>query len=184
MSLQHINVKFFVDGALPVEEEEFINLFHRWVADQSTNELLIDVADYRHVPNGPSVVLVGLEAHYVLDNSQGRCGLLYNRIGALDGSDEERMSQAVHAAVIACQRLEQAFEGLRFKRDEFQILVNDRLVQASGEEAEAKAGIESFVTRSLGCSGAEFKYEGDKRCRIGCVVQLAQPLEFEKLVAV
>ena len=80
--------------------------------------------------------------------------------------------------------LEQAFEGLRFKRNEFQILVNDRLVQASGEEAEAKAGIESFVTRSLECSGAEFKYEGDKRCRIGCVVQLAQPLEFEKLVAV
>ena len=87
MNLQHINVKIFVDGELTVDPERFIELFHRWVATQAMAEMLIDVADYRHVPNGPSVVLVGHEADYVLDNTGGRYGLVYNRKAPLDGND-------------------------------------------------------------------------------------------------
>ena len=55
MNVQHVNVKFFVDGELNVDWERFIEVFHVWVAEQSTDELLIDVADYRHVPMGPGL---------------------------------------------------------------------------------------------------------------------------------
>ena len=60
MELQHINVKIYVEGDLPVDPAEFITVFHQWVKDKVLDELLIDVADYRHVPAGPGVLLVGL----------------------------------------------------------------------------------------------------------------------------
>ena len=42
MNLQHVNVKIFVDGPLTVDLERFINVFHRWTAEQSLDELLIE----------------------------------------------------------------------------------------------------------------------------------------------
>ena len=42
-------------------------------------ELLIDVANYAHVPKGPGVVLIGHGSDYFMDEGEGRLGLLYNR---------------------------------------------------------------------------------------------------------
>ena len=55
--------------------EQIVELFHQWVADQSMPEMLIDIADYRHVPDGPGSVLVGLESDYAIDHAGGRYGL-------------------------------------------------------------------------------------------------------------
>ena len=41
--------------------EPLIPIFHGWIQDQVSEELLLDVADYRHVPAGPGVMLIGLE---------------------------------------------------------------------------------------------------------------------------
>ena len=72
-------LKFFLDDASEVELEEFIPVFHDWIQTQQIEELLIDVADYRHVPHGPGVVLVAHDAHYAMDLAEGRLGLLYSR---------------------------------------------------------------------------------------------------------
>ena len=77
MELQHIAFKVFVEGDLTVDWEQFINVFHTWVAAQSMPEMMIDVADYRHVPNGPGVVMTGHEADYYMDNTGGEPGLRY-----------------------------------------------------------------------------------------------------------
>ena len=45
-------LKCFLDDASGVELEEFIPVFHDWIQTQQLEELLIDVADYRHVPQG------------------------------------------------------------------------------------------------------------------------------------
>ena len=67
MELQHVNVKLFVEGTLQVDPERFIEVFHRWIREHTLDEMLIDIADYRHVPAGPSVLLVGFEADYSLE---------------------------------------------------------------------------------------------------------------------
>lgn len=77
-SLQHINVKFFLKNEA-IDLEKAIRVFHNWIQEQKLDDLLIDVADYRHVPSGPGVILIGHNAHYALDNSDGRLGVLYNR---------------------------------------------------------------------------------------------------------
>ena len=94
MELQHVNIKIFVDGDLQVDLQRIIEVFHRWTAEQSMDEMLIDVADYRHVPAGPGVVLVGHEADYGLDNAGNRQGLLYNRKASIEGSNADRLGQA------------------------------------------------------------------------------------------
>jgi hypothetical protein len=133
--VQHINLKIFVeDAAAPGLANllaEAVPVFHRWIRDGVCPEMLIDVADYRHVPAGPGVLLIGHEANYSLDNRENRLGLLYNRKAPLDGDLQSRLEQAHGAALEACGRLEREapFAGkLKFDRNAIEVFINDRLL--------------------------------------------------------
>jgi len=62
IELQHINVKLLVIEPAKVDLGAVIPIFHQWIQDQIFDELLLDVANYSHVPEGPGVVLIGHEA--------------------------------------------------------------------------------------------------------------------------
>src|SRR5690242_5065932 len=110
MNLQNINIKIPVAGKLNIEPSRFIEVFHRWVAEQVIDgELLIDVADYQHVPAGPGVVLVGLQVDYSMDETDGRAGLRYNRKSPIEGTNADRFREALSAAAAACESLEAEF---------------------------------------------------------------------------
>ena len=185
MNLQHVNAKMFVEGDLTIDLERFMEVFHRWVAEQSLDELLIDVADYRHVPAGPSVVLVGHEADYVMDNTGNRYGLLYNRKAALDGSrsNSDRFQQALASAARVCSLLEAEFAGLKFSRSEFELSINDRALAPNTEEASAacRTEMEEFLQAGLGASDVSIDYDRDPRRVFGGVVKLSTPLDFAAL---
>ncbi len=126
MTLQHLNVKLFLAEGQPLDLEPFIAVFNDWIQAQAFGELLIDVADYRHVADGPGLVLIGHTANYSLDQLDGRPGLLYNRKAAVDSPLQARLAQAVGAALLACQKLERE-QGLRFNTQVLQLTVNERL---------------------------------------------------------
>ncbi|MDP9055486.1 MAG: hypothetical protein M3N93_14475 [Acidobacteriota bacterium] len=129
-SVQHINLKIFIENPGAVDLADAVGVFHRWIKDSVCPEMLIDVADYLHVPEGPGILLIGHEANYSLDDRESRPGLLYNRKAPLAGTFQSRVAQAHEAALGACDRLEQdaAFEGkLRFDRKRIELFVNDRL---------------------------------------------------------
>jgi hypothetical protein len=134
--IEHVRVKIFAREPAPADLGEAIPVFHRWIQDHAFPELLIDVADYRHVPNGPGVMLIGHEANYSLDQTKGRLGLLYSRKQP-GGEAQENLRQAYGAAVEACRRLEQepAFAGkLQFDARDCEFSVNDRLLAPNQEE--------------------------------------------------
>src|SRR5208283_4300849 len=106
MEFQHVNVKLFLKNAEELDLEALIPVFHRWIQAQAKGELLLDVADYRHVHSGPGVVLIGHQGNYCLDNTGGRLGVRYNRKAVLEGNDQDRLVQATQAALDACRRLE------------------------------------------------------------------------------
>jgi hypothetical protein len=138
MDLQHVNVKLLVDNSAPVDLEPLIPVFHSWIQDRVCEELLLDVADYRHVPAGPGVVLIGHEANYSVDNTDGRLGVRYNRKAPLEGTAQDRLEQAVRAAIAACQRLENdpRLEGnIRFGGRHWEFFVNDRLIAPNQENS-------------------------------------------------
>ncbi len=131
MELQHLNVKLFLEDSIPVDWEGIVPVFHSWIQEQGEDGLLIDVADYRHVFGGPGVVLVGLEEDYSLDNAGNRPGVRYNRKAILLGTNQDRLKQALRAALLAVLRLESdaRLKGIvRFNRQEFEISANDRLL--------------------------------------------------------
>ena len=99
-------------------------------------ELLIDVADYLHVHHGPGIMLIGHEADYSLDNRAGRLGLLYNRKEQMEGTTQEKLAQAVRAALTAAQMLEKE-NGLKFNGQEVQVIINDRLLVPNTAETFA-----------------------------------------------
>src|SRR5579862_9605913 len=106
MQLQHVNVKLFVEDGAQAVLEPLIPVFHGWIEHQDGDELLIDVADYTHVPAGPGVVLIGHEGNYSVDNTGNRLGVRYNRKAGLDGNNQDRLAQATRSALTAFQRLE------------------------------------------------------------------------------
>ncbi|MGB9067249.1 MAG: hypothetical protein WCC21_01660 [Candidatus Acidiferrales bacterium] len=129
IQLQHVNVKFFASDQARVDLEPLIPIFHGWIRERVFEEMLLDVADYRHVHEGPGVMVIGHQANYSVDNTSGRLGVRYNRKAALDGTNQDRLKQAARAALAAFQLLESedSMKGtLRFGGREMELLINDR----------------------------------------------------------
>jgi hypothetical protein len=132
-----VDLKLFLQEPADVELEDFIPVFHDWIQHQRLDELLIDVVDYRHVHDGPGVMLIAHDAHYAMDMADGRMGLLYSRRrethptrNAIQ-SVTERLQSVLQCALAACQRLETepALQGrLKFRGDELLLRINDRLL--------------------------------------------------------
>jgi hypothetical protein len=182
MELQHINVKIYVDGALAVDPARFIEVFHRWIQQKTLDELVIDVADYRHVPSGPGVVLIGHEADYSMDNTGNQWGLRYNRKAPLEGSNADRFRQALQSAARACRLLETELESagpLRFSRQKFQLVVNDRALAPNTPEtyATAKPQLEAFLSSLLGHGQFTLEHQDDPRSLFGVRVTSAKPFD-------
>jgi hypothetical protein len=130
MDVFKIAVKIFASQH-DVDHAAFVPVLHGWIQNQAVEEhLLIDVADYAHVVEGPGTVLVSSEANFYLDKGDNRLGLLYARKTPVAGDFADRLRSAVNEALKACQRLENdpALAGkLRFAGDEIRITLNDRL---------------------------------------------------------
>ena len=128
MTATKFQVKLYTSAG-EVELEKLIPVFHSWIREKKIpDELLIDVADYAHVPQGPGVVLIGHESDYYLDVADDRPGLLYSRKRGFDGGFEAGIEDAFRRALRACQLLE-AEAGLDFAFDTKEVLfrVQDRL---------------------------------------------------------
>jgi hypothetical protein len=159
MELQHLNVKLLLGKPEEVDLEPLIPIFHSWIQDSAREDLLLDVADYRHVYAGPGIVLIGHAGNYSVDNEDNRLGVRYNRKAVLAGTNQDRLSQATRAALSACERLEAdpRLEGkLRFNGQEIEISVNDRLLAPNSPPTRetVKADLEPFLQTLLG--GGEY----------------------------
>ena len=54
MDLHKFGIKLFAADAEPVDMLKLIPIYHRWIQQHAlADDLLIDVADYSHVPAGP-----------------------------------------------------------------------------------------------------------------------------------
>ena len=133
IELQHINVKLLLKDAEALDHardlDPIIPVFHSWIQEQGFDELLLDVADYRHVQGGPGILLIGHEADYSLDNTDNRLGVRYNRKAVLAGSNQERLVQAALAALTAALRIQEDARlnnKLSFNGHDIEIFVNDR----------------------------------------------------------
>ena len=183
MNVQHINVKFYLENPETVNLADFAAVFNTWIQTQRLDELLIDVADYLHVHNGPGIMLIGHEADYSLDNRAERLGLLYNRKEQVDGTTQAKLAQAVHATLTVAQILEKE-NGLKFNGSEVLMIVNDRLLVPNTAETVAtlEPEIKSFFDQLY--NGAEYSlsHNNDQRERFTVNVKTASNFNLDTLL--
>jgi len=145
MNSQRVACKFFVapDPTAPVELHPFIGLFHRFIQEAVVEGLLIDVADYAHVPEGPGVILIGHDVDYGIDLTAGRAGLLTTRkrYGDLPLADVAR--DTLRMALLAVDAIEgDPSSGIRFATGAVTLQLVDRLGAPNEEAAFAAAAQE------------------------------------------
>ena len=187
MNLQHVNVKLMVESPPDADLAALIPIFHAWIKGQSFEELLLDVADYRHVPAGPGVVLIGHQANYSVDNTNNRLGVRYNRKAELDGGNQDRLAQAARAALIACQRLaaEPTVAGkFQFNGRELEIFINDRLLAPNSEPtfAEARPDLQRFAERLFEGRQYSLTHDRDPRKLFGVSLKALDSFPLATLV--
>ena len=134
MDSHKLIVKFFAEDAPGLDEAVFVPVLHSLIQNRSLpDHLMIDVADYTHVPDGPGTVLVSHEANLYLDHTVGsRLGLMYQRKQPVVGADtfRDRLTAVFASALHAAALLEEApaLAGLlRFRTGEVAFRINDRL---------------------------------------------------------
>ena len=137
--LYRFGVKLFLSPETQVEARDYIPIFHRWIQTRALDGLLIDVADYTHLANGPSVLLVGHEGNLSLDLAQGRPGLMYMHKRPGTGPLGERLLHVVRTVVRAGRLLEEdaSLHPLRFVGNELQFVSNDRLIAPPDSATES-----------------------------------------------
>jgi hypothetical protein len=185
--VQHVNVKIFTRQA-DIDLADAIAVFHRWIQDGVREEMLVDVADYSHVVDGPGVLLIGHEANFSLDQEHGRLGLLYNRKSASDGNAQANLRQAFTAALSASKVLEdeEQFRGrLAFDAGDCEIILNDRLLAPNTAETwEAlRPELERFFAAVYGAGAFQLERRGEPRERFRVGVKATAPVELAALLA-
>ena len=129
MNPQRIAIKLYATRPIPREElHPFIGVFHRFIQGASVPGLLIDVADYAHVPDGPGVILIGHEVDYGIDLVGGRTGLLTTRKRAGDLELSALFRDALGKELATARALEaDADVAVRFAVDAIEVSFPDRL---------------------------------------------------------
>ena len=186
MELHKIGVKILFSDGSSVDLLEFIPVFHRWIQNRALGDLLIDVADYSHVPSGPGILLVGHEGNYAVDETGDRRGLVYYHKRPLGGSLAERLATVWDKAVTAYQLLERDEElkgRIGMQASEFQVFSNDRLAAPNSAEAAATLGpvVDSFFARILPHNEREVIWESDPKERLSATVKVSKPVTIDSL---
>lgn len=181
MNLQHLNIKIPVLNQDAVDPETFNPVFQTWIQQKLCDELLIDVADYLHVPEGPGMVLVGLEADYSMDHTDGIWGLRYNRKKPVDGDAKTQFVQALRAILQACERLSEAKElnGLTFDFSKIEIFLNDRGLSPNTQEntKSLEEQLQKSFSEMLGSLPKTYTPEADPRKRLGAQLTFEPALD-------
>ena len=146
MMPQRLAVKLPLDdvasrrGAQPVDFGRVLALFHRFIQTRALEGLLIDVADYSHVPDGPGVMLIGHDVDYAVDLTEGQPGLrvVRKRCAGLELRDGVR--DALRKALVAIRAIEaDGSTGLAFSTGALTLQLVDRLQYASDAASHARA---------------------------------------------
>ncbi|MFT7621707.1 MAG: hypothetical protein ACI9WU_000872 [Myxococcota bacterium] len=142
MDVQQLSVKLFAAAGAPLDQEELIPIFHRWIRESRLGDkLLIDVADYRHVPDGPGVMIVADHAHYGLDEGiGGGTGFLFSHRRDAIGDAAPKLADALSELLTAAEALEgePSLKGFAFDTSRIQVRVASRRVAANTAEDFAK----------------------------------------------
>jgi hypothetical protein len=176
MDSHKLAVKFFLAlpsagadprSVAPLPSEQVIPVLHGWIQRKALpKHLLIDVADYKHVPEGPGILLISLEANIFLDHAL-QPGLMYVRKRGIESAHSlaDRLREVFRFALEPAALLESdaAFAGkAKFATDRFAFRIYDRLLAPNSPATfdEIKPALSGFVEEVYGQPAASIERTG------------------------
>jgi hypothetical protein len=187
MNIERFCIKFFTRPGPDINEASFIDIFHEWIRLKKLGGILLDVADYRHVPQGPGVMLITHEINFAMDHTDGRFGLLAQRKLGQGRSHRECLLEVLRATVALGALLETdpRMQGkLSFEAGLFEYISNDRLTAPNDDATFAAiqsdlAAAAAFIYPKRGVSIT--RVQNDPRARLTAVVD-AGSVEMSELL--
>jgi len=151
VNVQQLEVKLYARaGGDAVDAEAYIGVFHRWIQEDRLGRdfPLLDVADYRHVPRGPGVMIVAHDAHFRVDADDGELGVVFARKRDPIGPAADKLVEAFTWALRAATALEQERGlGLSFHGDRARVRVVSRLAAGPGDADALRGDLEALAAR-------------------------------------
>ena len=127
--------------SLQTDIDSFVPLFHNWIQeDRIPNHIMVDVVDYKHIPDGPSIMLIAHEGYFSLDFEENELGLLYMRKTPLADNITKTLyaiQQILDFAIELIQIDSSIGEKIVFL-DEYQLISNDRFEFSNNAAGEKK----------------------------------------------
>lgn len=184
MNAQRIHIKFYLEDDQALDPQVLIPVFHRLIQQRILDELPIDVADYRHVPEGPGLLLVTHEADLMYDTTDGRPGLLYARKRSIPGSFPERLRHTLRQALRAARAVQRQVPELRLAGHRWALRLADRLHAPNSRDtlATVEPHVLDLVGRLHQDAGFQLTWEEDPTALFGIQVMAPESLPIATLL--
>ena len=188
MDLYKFGIKFFAADADGFDLLRLIPVYHRWIQQNALDNLLIDVADYSHVPAGPGVMLIAHEGNYALDETGHERGVVYYSKRPLTGELSERFGLVASKALRAAQLMSEDVElggALNVPGNRLEFFANDRLVAPNNDSAFAQLepALKTFLDHLYAGARYTLTRASDARERLSVRVHAASEAPLETLLA-
>jgi hypothetical protein len=171
-----------------VDEATFIPIFHEWIRVKKIPGALIDVADYRHVPDGPGIMLISHEINYAMEHGGGQFGLSAQRKLGEGATHQKRIVDLAKRLALVGSLLEAdgRLNGhLRLEGERFFYVGNDRLRLPNTDEGYAalKPDLEAAAQSLYGGAPVTItRVINDPRDRLSAVVETTGTVNLSSLV--
>jgi hypothetical protein len=187
MNIERFCAKFFARPGTNINDAIFIDIFHEWIRSKQLGGILLDVADYRHVPDGPGIMLITHEINFSMDYADGRFGLLAQRKLGQGSNHQVRILELIRATA-AFGALLEADSRLRGKLSleggTFHYIANDRLAAPNDDSSFAALKPDLEAAAHIIYPGRQVsitRLQNDPRDRLTAIVE-AGSIDMEVLL--
>lgn len=160
-----------------IDMEQYVGVFHEWIRQSAITGggLLIDVASYAHVPNGPGVLLIGHEFDYSVRIALGRVELTC-RHKRDPGGEGNALKRCLRQLLQAAQLLEGATklsEPPSFRAADFVFRSNDRLRCPNNPEVGSRVArtVGGLFCKTLGINNLDVASIGPEREALTLIIK-------------
>ena len=181
MDLQKFGIKLYLTSNNSFNSKSMISVFHSWIQSKAIdNHLLIDVADYSHIPDGPGVMLIAHEGHFSLDQENHEPGMMYMRISELEGAFKERFIHVLSITIQAANRLRdnKINKEVDFIHNSFRFMTNDRRIADNTHKNQNlyKDEVQKALTEKYPTSEIEYEDISKENERLAFTVNFNQDI--------
>lgn len=178
MDLQKIGIKLYATGGHTAPLHDLVPVFHRWIQQSALGGKLVDVVDYRHVHQGPGVMLIGFDFHLAIDDEGGERGLSIDWKRPLTGHLEARIEHVLSVALDAAITLEDTplpGEPISFDGRRLEIRTSERILAPNDDETwtRFRGAIETVTNVAFPACRFEVERHPDRRRRLAARLSTA-----------